>query len=125
MHPTDLKILIAAYKKTQQLLSTAPFASIGVTRVANAGTENEIEIELRNGTYSSWQHPVGTLAMMTRKLGGVVDPRLCVYGVKGLRVVDASIMPIIPASHTSSTVYAVAEKVCCLSPTGSSITDCY
>jgi choline dehydrogenase-like flavoprotein len=125
MHSTDLKILIAAYKKTQELLTTPPFAEIGVTQVVNARSDEEIEIELRNGTYSSWQHPVGTLAMMPRKLGGVVDPRLCVYGVKGLRVVDASIMPIIPASHTSSTVYAVAEKVCCPSHTGSSITDCH
>lgn len=49
--------------------------------------------------------------MMKLELGGVVDPELKVYGVKGLRIVDASIMPMIIGSHTSSTVYAVAEKV--------------
>lgn len=48
--------------------------------------------------------------MMPRALDGVVDSQLRVYGVKGSRVVDAGIMPIIPATHTSSTVYAVAEK---------------
>lgn len=48
--------------------------------------------------------------MMKREFGGVVDSELRVYGVKGLRIVDASIMPMIPGSHTSSTVYAVAEK---------------
>ncbi|KAI4201254.1 MAG: hypothetical protein LQ346_002207 [Caloplaca aetnensis] len=47
---------------------------------------------------------------MPKEHGGVVDPQLKVYGIKGLSVVDASIMPIIPAAHTQSTVYAVAEK---------------
>jgi choline dehydrogenase-like flavoprotein len=45
--------------------------------------------------------------MMPRNLGGVVK----IYGVNGLSVVDASIMPVIPSTHLVSTVYAVAEKV--------------
>ena len=49
--------------------------------------------------------------MIPKELGGVVGPDLRVHGVKGLRIVDASIMPLIPAAHTTSTVYAVAEKV--------------
>ena len=40
-----------------------------------------------------------------------MGPDLLVYGVTGVSVVDASIMPLIPATHTSATVYAVAEKV--------------
>jgi choline dehydrogenase-like flavoprotein len=56
-------------------------------------------------------HPIGTAAMMPQKLGGVVDENLLVYGVKGLSIVDASIMPDLPGSYTQQTVYAVAEKV--------------
>ncbi|OTA76984.1 putative GMC oxidoreductase [Hypoxylon sp. CO27-5] len=55
-------------------------------------------------------HPSGTCAMMPKELGGVVDEKLKVYGVKYLRVVDASIMPTLPGANTCQTVYAIAEK---------------
>jgi len=56
-------------------------------------------------------HPSGTCAMMPRELGGVVDHELKVYGVRGLRIVDASIMASLVGANTCQTVYAVAEKV--------------
>ena len=55
-------------------------------------------------------HPCGTCSMMPERMGGVVDDRLLVYGTTNLRVVDASIMPIIPRGNIITTVYAVAEK---------------
>lgn len=66
---------------------------------------------IKNNTITDW-HPVGTCAMGGRLgiQGGVVDERLRVYGVKGLRVIDASIMPLQISAHIQATVYAIAEK---------------
>jgi len=65
---------------------------------------------VRRALRPSFAHPSCSCPMMRREMGGVVDGELRVYGVKGLRVVDASVIPLIPGTHLSSTVYAVAEK---------------
>jgi choline dehydrogenase-like flavoprotein len=54
---------------------------------------------------SGISHPGGTAAM-----GKVVDNNLLVYGVNGLRVVDASILPVPIAGHLQACVYALAEQ---------------
>lgn len=55
-------------------------------------------------------HPCGTCAMLPETEGGVVDEKFRVYGVKDLRVVDASIFPLIPRGNLQTAVYAVAER---------------
>ena len=50
-------------------------------------------------------HPTSTCAM-----GEVVDPELRVYGVEGLRVVDASVMPTITRANTNAATIMIAEK---------------
>lgn len=114
-HPTDLEIAVQAIKKTRQWMRSAPMQEIGAVESypgTNITSDEDIAASIRTFARSTWAHPSGTLSMMKREYGGVVDSQLQVYGVKGLRVVDASIMPLIPGTHTSSTVYAVAEKVC-------------
>ena len=64
---------------------------------------------LRTTAFSN-NHPVGTCAMLPREKRGVVDTNLKVYGTQGLRVVDASVIPLIPRANIQSTVYAVAER---------------
>jgi choline dehydrogenase len=48
--------------------------------------------------------------MMSRELGGVVDPELIVYGTLNVRVVDASVLPAQISGHLTATLYAVAER---------------
>ncbi|KIJ45888.1 GMC oxidoreductase [Sphaerobolus stellatus SS14] len=60
--------------------------------------------------YSAVGHFIGTVPMLPQSLGGAVDAELKVYGVKGVRVADASILPIQLSAHLQSTVYGIAEK---------------
>jgi Choline dehydrogenase and related flavoproteins len=56
-------------------------------------------------------HLVGTCKMGPHTdPGAVVDSRLKVYGIKGLRVIDASIMPMVPSGHTNLPSIMVGAK---------------
>ncbi|KAJ7629280.1 GMC oxidoreductase-domain-containing protein, partial [Mycena rosella] len=59
----------------------------------------------------SGSHMVGTASMSPRDATyGVVNPDLTVKGIAGLRVIDASVLPIVPGAHTQAATYAVAER---------------
>lgn len=112
-NPIDAVILTRAVAKARQFMLTPSVSSLMAVEVlpgVGAASDAEIEEVMRRQWLSpSFDHPVGTAAMMPREWGGVVDESLRVYGVEGLWVVDASVMPVLPAAHTQATVYAVAE----------------
>ena len=114
-NPLDLAILSTIALQTQALAKTNPFASLlknNATVYAtlyNEITRANVEEHVRQ-TLTSIYHSVGTCAMLPAKKGGVVDSRLKVYGTTNLRVVDASIVPLLPRGTIQSLIYAVAEK---------------
>ena len=89
--------------------SIASLNPFEVSPGSNVTASADIEAFIRS-TASTLYHPAGSCKMGSRDDGGVVDQELKVYGVEGLRIVDASVMPILPASHIMTTVYATAEK---------------
>lgn len=59
---------------------------------------------------TAWTHHfVGTCAMMSQEMGGVVDDKLRVYGCANLRVCDTSVIPVVSRSNPQAVVYGVAE----------------
>lgn len=112
--PTDMQIMLAAVRKIRAFMATPAMRALAPTELApgaNLTSDAQLEAALRASLSPSFAHVCCTAPMMAREQGGVVDAALRVYGVQRLRVVDASFMPLLPATHTSSTIYAVAEKV--------------
>jgi choline dehydrogenase-like flavoprotein len=118
-NPIDLEIMIEMLRFIRKYAANDLFAPYNLTEGSpglNVTDSAELGEWIRARYSPSSYHPVGTAAKMPRELGGVVDEELRVYGVKDLRVVDASIMPIIPGAPTVLTTYAIAEKVCIYHP---------
>ncbi|POS78800.1 hypothetical protein DHEL01_v202819 [Diaporthe helianthi] len=110
----DLDIMVECAKFAEKVTTTPPISGIVHGRVVpphSARTNVELRDWLERDTITDW-HPIGTCGMGGDRgiAGGVVYQRLRVYGVKGLRVVDASIMPLQISAHLQATVYAIAEK---------------
>ncbi|KAJ3943519.1 uncharacterized protein N0V96_006444 [Colletotrichum fioriniae] len=114
-NPTDLAVQIEFIRFTRRYFlesaTLARYAPVETVPGANVTTDEALGEAVRRMVSPTTFHPVGTAAMMPRALGGVVDEGLEVYGVRGLSVVDASVMPDLPGAYTQQTVYAVAEKV--------------
>lgn len=114
-HPLDIEILGRHVAYLETIAATEPFASyLKPDGKRNTPTSYAKDLDaakeyVRAAGVSFW-HCVGSCAMLPREKGGVVNERLIVHGTKNLRVVDASIMPVIPQCNTQSTVYAVAER---------------
>lgn len=113
----DFQLVAEAQKFGARICATAPLAGIIEKRVfppeRESGEKEEDDFAdwIRDYTITDW-HPVGTCGMggSAGAEAGVVDARLRVYGVRGLRVVDASIMPLQVSAHIQATVYAIGEK---------------
>lgn len=112
----DLQGLVTMLKYIRKIFNTAPFSDVYVSEydpgydVVPANATNTVWEEFVRNNVNTFYHPVGTCAMLPRKDGGVVDPELKVYGTQNLRVVDASIIPILVSAHPQTGIYGIAER---------------
>jgi len=107
----DILALTEALKYARRIANTEPMKSMFVSEY-EPGTAVQTDAQWRNFTLTtaaSFFHPVGTCAMLPKAQNGVVDANLKVYGTTNLRVVDASIMPVIISAHMQTAVYGIAE----------------
>jgi len=107
----DMQMMIESLRFVRKLANTAPLKDILVSEI-NPGVDVTSDRELREWVhkyYNTTFHTAGSCSMLPRERGGVVDTNLKVYGSENIRVVDLSVLPILIAAHTQSTVYAIAE----------------
>ncbi len=110
--PDDVARLVRGFKVMRNILSQPALAGYRgreVAASAAAQTDTQIEQFVRNRADTIY-HPVGTCRMGSDPARDVVDARLRVHGVGGLRVVDASIMPRVVAGNTNAPTIMIAEK---------------
>jgi choline dehydrogenase-like flavoprotein len=115
-NPLDFDMHLAHVRYLRRAVDTPTMRKYGAVEVMpGAGVDSEDEEALRAYVREritlSFMHPCCTAAMLPERMGGVVGTDLKVHGARGLRVVDMSVMPMVPGSHTSATAYAVGEKV--------------
>lgn len=108
--PRDVATLVSAMKMIARLYATPAFSQIVRHDLApplpdtDAGWE-----ELVRSRGAGVYHPVGTCRMGSQE-DAVVDTALRVRGIDGLRVVDASVMPLLPSTNTNAPTMMIAEK---------------
>ena len=109
--PDDVERTVRGVKLMRRVLQQPALAAFGGQELpasASAQSDGQIEQFIRNHADTIY-HPVGSCRMGPGP-GDVVDARLRVHGIEGLRVVDASIMPRITSGNTNAPVIMIAEK---------------
>ncbi|MDQ3672120.1 MAG: GMC oxidoreductase [Actinomycetota bacterium] len=107
----DLGTLLQGLRLARRVLAQPPLAGYVTSELlpgADAQSDETLVAHLR-ATSQTLYHPAGTCRMGTDPRT-VVDPKLRVRGIEGLRVVDASVMPRLPTGHTNWPTVMIAER---------------
>jgi len=113
-HPNDMPRMLEAVRVARRLAHTSPLANLAVRALSLPAQVEDMDDPLESAIrsqVSTYHHPVGTCRMgPDPSAGAVVDSRGQVHGIEGVSVVDASIMPTIPAANTNVPTIMVAER---------------
>ncbi len=108
---TDRRAIVDGLKIGRRILATSPmrhYVSEEYQPGASVTTDEQLLLHARN-TGNTVFHPTSTCKMGVDAMA-VVDPELRVYGIEGLRVVDASIMPTVISGNTNAATIMIGEK---------------
>ncbi|KIM43770.1 GMC oxidoreductase [Hebeloma cylindrosporum] len=108
----DIVALRESVKASKRFVAAPAWADYVISPFGRLSATSDIDIDnyIRD-VASTVFHPVGTAAMSSSSSkSGVVDQNLLVKGADGLRIVDASVFPFIPSTHTQGPVYPLAER---------------
>lgn len=110
-HPTDQRVMLEATKLARRIAGQDPFATLVEEELSpGPATQSDDQfLAFLRETGTTVYHPCGTNRMGTDD-SAVVDPQLRVRGVDGLRVVDASVFPLVPSSNIHPAVLMTAER---------------
>ncbi|MGP0053610.1 MAG: GMC family oxidoreductase, partial [Solirubrobacteraceae bacterium] len=110
--PEDAASLLAGVKLARRIAEQPALREI-ITKELKPGPhasgDSDLAADIRRRLMLIY-HPVGTCRMSDTAEQAVVDSQLRVHGVDGLRVVDASIMPLIPGGNTHAPTVMIAER---------------
>ena len=107
----DCLDVVASVRLARKVASQPALAALTVkeTRPSAEVVSNADLLEYVKKSGATSFHPIGTCRMGTDAMA-VVDPQLRVHGLQGLRVVDSSVMPTMPASNTNAPSIMIGEK---------------
>lgn len=110
--PADLESLEASLAQVREIAAAAPLREEWGARELYPGPDVQTAAEIRDyvrRTAITYHHQVGTCRMGAGP-DAVVDPSLRVYGIDGLRVADASIMPVVTSGNTNAPTLMIGER---------------
>ncbi len=108
----DIEDVIAGNRLIRRIAQTRPLADLIIEEIipGTAVEGDEAQLADFRARADTVYHPTSTCMMGPDPLTSVVDARLRVHGIEGLRVIDASIFPTITSGNTNAPVVMVAEK---------------
>ena len=111
--PTDCDTLVKGIRIARRIAEEAPLKRLVTAEHAPgpevAADDDAAILDWARDTAVTIYHPTGTCKMGTDPMA-VVDPRLGLHGLAGLRVADASIMPVITSGNTNAPAIMIGEK---------------